>query len=276
MAVRPRFRLVALLAGAVMVAAVLSHGALASLSQGYNSSATVAAGSLVSLDTKAGSVVVADLTNVDRLFGVVVPPNSASLSLGGSGNQVQVVTTGSATVLVSTEGGKIAVGDMIAVSSIGGVGEKAPAGKHRIIGTAQADFDGSGSGTAKQTIKDSAGATHEVTIGQIPVVIAVADYTTNAGGQDYQLPAWLQNFSNQLAGGKAVAPIRIIIAGLILLVTLVTVTVLLYAAVRNSIISIGRNPLSRGAVFRGLFVVIGIVLALLAAAGGAMYLVITR
>ncbi|MBW4061711.1 hypothetical protein HJC99_04040 [Candidatus Saccharibacteria bacterium] len=275
MVIRPSWRQFAQGMGALALALVLPGVAMASLSQGYNSAGAIATGSLVALDQKAGTVVAADTTTADQLFGVAVAPGSVSLSLGNTGNQVQVVTTGSANVLVSTEGGKIAVGDVITVSSISGVGQKSPSGKHRIIGTAQADFDGTGADSTKATIKDSSGASKEVSIGQIPVVIAVADYTTNAGGQDYQLPSWLQNFSNQVAG-KTVAPIRIVVAGLILLVTLVSVTVLLYAAVRNSIISIGRNPLSRSSVLRGLLVVITIVLGLLAVATGAMYLVIAR
>ena len=273
-----RFRarhFIGLTAGVVM-AGILPGIAMASLSQGYTASGTIASGSLVSLDQTAGTVITTDATNDDRLFGVTVPAGSTSLSLGSSsGNQVQVVTTGSAEVLVSNEDGKIQVGDAISVSSIAGVGEKAPSGKHRIIGTAQANFDATGADTTSRTIKDGTGASKQVSIGQVPVVIAVADYTTNAGGQDYQLPTWLQNFSNQVAG-KSVAPIRIIVAGIILLVTLVSVTVLLYAAVRNSIISIGRNPLSRTPVLRGLLVVMGIVGALLAVSGGAMYVVITR
>jgi hypothetical protein len=204
-----------------------------------------------------------------------VPADSTSVSIGSGSNQVQVVTSGSADVLVSTENGTINVGDLIAVSSITGVGEKVPGGKHRVIGSAQAKFDGSGSDVAKRTIKDSSGASHDVSIGQIPVVIAVADFSSNSGGQDYQLPTWLQDFSNQLAG-RPVAPIRIIMAAIILLVTLASVTVLLYAAVRNSIISIGRNPLSRASVLRGLLEVVLVVLVIMIVAAGAMYLVIAK
>jgi hypothetical protein len=276
MSFRPSLKHIGTALGAVAFAMMMPAAALANLSQGYTSSGPIATGSLVALDQKAGTVDAADTSNSDRLFGVVVAPGSASLSLGaGTGNQVQVVTTGSANVLVSTEGGKISIGDVIAVSSISGVGEKSPAGKHRIIGTAQTDFDGTSSGVTKRTVKDSAGVSKEISISQIPIVIAVGDYTTNAGGQDYQLPAWLQNFSNQVAG-KPVAPIRIVTAGIILLITLVSVTVLLYAAVRNSIISIGRNPLSRTSVFRGLLIVVGIAMGLLAVASGAIYLVIAR
>jgi len=259
-----------------MALTLMAPAALATLSQSYASTTPIPAGSLVALDEKSpGSVVVATVNNSERLFGVVVTPSAASVSLGGSGNgQVQVGTTGSASALVSTAGGDIHVGDYIAISPIAGVGQKA-VGKVRVLGTAQVDFNAGTTGTTKQTIDVEGGGKKEVTIGQIPVVIAVATYNSNTGAQDYVIPVWLQNISNAVAG-KSVSPIRVIIASMILLVALVSITVLLYAAVRNSIISIGRNPLSRGSVLRGLLEVIGVAAIILIIAAGAMYVVIAR
>jgi hypothetical protein len=248
----------------------------ASLSQGFATSAPIATGSLVALDEKSsGAVVVSDTTNVGRLFGVVVPPSSASISLSGTGNgQVQVVTSGTANVLVTTAGGDIKVGDYITISPIAGVGQKVGDTSTRVVGTAQSDFNGSGDGVTKRTIDDG-NSKREVAIGQIPVVISVSSYTATDGKQPYAIPNWLQQLSNTLAG-KAVSPLRIIIAGLILIVSLISITVLLYSAVRNSIISIGRNPLSRGSVLRGLLEVVAISGGILALTAGAMYLVISR
>lgn len=248
--------------------------ALASLSQGFATTAPIAVGSLVALDAKStGNVVVADINNTQRLFGVAVSPSSADISLGSGGNgQVQVATTGSATIFVATTNGPIHVGDYIAVSPIAGVGQKA-VGKSRVIGTAQVDFDGTGANANRRTI-DSGGGKKEVAIGQIPVVISVTEYNLD-DGQNYSVPPWLQNFSNVLAG-KPVTPVRIIIAAIILIISMISVTVLLYAAVRNSIISIGRNPLSRGSVYKGMFQVLLIALVILGVGIGAMYLVITR
>jgi hypothetical protein len=270
-----RLKLIGLMASLVL-GLVAPLPAWASLSQGYTADDTVTAGSLVALDAKtSGKVEVADLTNMTRLFGVAVPPSSASISLSGTEpNQVQVVTTGTVNVLVTNAGGDIHLGDYITISPIAGVGQKVGESSTRVIGTAQADFDGSGEGTTKRSINTGSG-TKEVSIGQIPVVVAVSAYTATEGKQPYAVPNWLQTLSNTLAG-KAVSPIRIIIAGLILFVSLLCISVLLYAAVRNSIISIGRNPLSRGSVLRGLLEVMLIVSAILALTGVAMYLVIVR
>lgn len=263
---------------AVAALALLSAApALASLSQGYATASAIATGSLVSLDTKSsGSVVTADLNNAARLFGVVVAPSSASISLSGSGSgQVQVATSGSAPVLVSTTGGDIHVGDYICISQIAGVGQKASASSTRVIGTAQADFSATTGGSTKTTIDDGAGKKKEVSVGQIPVGISVSSYTATDGKQSYVVPDWLQNLSNT-AAGKAVSPVRIIIAGLILVVVVISISVLLYSAVRNSIISIGRNPLSKGSVLKGMVTVGIISLVMLAVTAVAIYLVITK
>jgi hypothetical protein len=264
------------LAVAAVVSLLSAAPALASLSQGYAASESITTGSLVSLDPKSsGSVVTSDLNNVGRLFGVVVAPSSASISLSGSGSgQVQVTTTGTALVLVSTAGGTIHVGDYISVSSIAGVGQKVGDSSTRVVGTAQADFDGTGDGVTKRTV-DLGGTQKQISIGQIPLVISVSSYTATDGKQSYVVPNWLQSLSNTLAG-KAVSPVRVVIAGLILIVAVISVSVLLYSAVRNSIISIGRNPLSRGGVMKGMGVIGLIAVAILAVTSVAMYLVISR
>lgn len=264
---------VALAAGVVLFVGV---PAFASLSQGFATTAPIATGSLVALDSKSsGAVTVADLNNVGRLFGIVVPPSSASISLSGSGSgQVQVVTTGNAQALVTTAGGDIHVGDYITVSQVAGVGQKVGTASTRVIGTAAADFNGTGSGVTKRTIDDGSGK-KEVAIGEIPVVIAISSYTATDGKQPYVIPNWLQNLSNTLAG-KAVSPVRIIIAGLILMVAIISISVLLYSGVRNSIISIGRNPLSKGGVLQGMLAIGGVAVAILVVTAFAMYLVVSR
>ncbi|GAC1369232.1 MAG: hypothetical protein NVSMB39_0810 [Candidatus Saccharimonadales bacterium] len=270
------FRLSGLL-GAAALALLVAAPALASLSQGYATSSSIATGSLVSLDPKSsGSVVAADLNNAARLFGVVVAPSSASISLSGTGSgQVQVATSGSAPTLVSTAGGDIHVGDYICISPITGVGQKASASATRVIGTAQADFTSATGGSTKTNITDTAGKKTVVTVGEIPVGISVSSYTATDGKQNYVVPDWLQNLSNT-AAGRSVSPVRIIIAGLLLIVVVISISVLLYSAVRNSIISIGRNPLSKSSVIKSMVTVGIISLVVLAVTAVAIYLVITK
>lgn len=263
-----------LLAAAVFVLSAAAP-ALASLSQGYAAKTPIANGSLVSLDEKSsGTVVATDLNNVPRLFGVVVAPSSASISLSGGSGQVQVATSGTAPVLVTTAAGDIHVGDYISISQITGVGQKATGTSIRVVGTAQSDFTSTTAGGTKTTI-EIGGQKKEVLIGQVPVGISVSSYTATDGKQSYVVPDWLQNLSNT-AAGKAVSPVRIIIAGLILIVVVISCSVLLYSAVRNSIISVGRNPLARSGVVKTMVVVGLIAVLMLAVTAVAIYLVITK
>lgn len=234
---------------------VLALPALASLSQGYPASAKLVPGTLVELSGDgSGKVAAVDQTTAARLFGVVVAPSASSLSLSADSGQVQVVTSGRADVFVTMAGGAIKLGDSIAVSQISGVGMKATASA-RVIGVAQADF----------TSQSPRG------LGEIPVEIQVANYTppTSGGGAIVAV----QNLANSLAG-KPVASTRLLAALVILLIGVVSSTVLLYAAVRNSIVAIGRNPLARTAIFKGLAQILSVIIAILAVSGFAIFLVI--
>ncbi len=245
--------------------------ALATISQLYSTTDQITTGNLIALDDKSSRQVgVADIKNSDRLFGVAVPLSITSDFIAPVDGQVLVATSGSADVIVSDLGGTIKVGDLIAVSQIPGVGQKAT-GKVRIIGTAQENFDEHSSGVVKRVVVDANG-THNIAIGRISVIIAVGTFSKNDITQ--VVPGWVQSTSNALAG-KSVAPIRVIIAAVILAISLISISILLYATVRSSIISIGRNPLSRGSVLRSLTQVIIVTLVILAVALGAMYLVLT-
>jgi len=234
---------------------ILSLPALAALSQGYSADTKLAPGTLVALaGDGSGKVAAVDQTTAERLFGVVVAPSASSLSLTADSGQVQVVTSGRAEVFVTMAGGAIKTGDMIAVSQISGVGMKAAA-SGRVIGIAQADF----------TSQSPRG------LGEIPVEVQVTNFTPPTSGNGAVVA--VQNLANSLAG-RPVASTRLLAALVILLIGVVSSTVLLYAAVRNSIVAIGRNPLARTAIFKGLVQILAVILAILAVSGFAIYLVI--
>lgn len=207
----------------------------------------VVEGSLMSLQQgRPGQVELASTDNVNSLVGVA--GNDPLIQLGsGNGNSVQVITSGVTVALVSDMSGDIKTGDKITASPILGVGAKV-AGSAMIIGTAQADL--SSVTTTQHSITDIDGASHTVRVGLIPVQVDVS-FHSEAGGQTF-IPAFLQEFADS-AAGKQVSPVRVLIAILVLILAFVSVAVLLYAAVRSSIISIGRNPLSEGLVRKGLF-----------------------
>jgi hypothetical protein len=217
--------------------------------------------------------VIADLKNQDKLFGIVVTSSSSLISISGGTGEVQVATSGLAAALVSTEGGNIKRGDHLGVSTIAGVAKKVTSGS-RTIGTASDDFDGSASGVDKRKLDTGAGI-KEVSVGQIPVDIGVGNYQPNGLDTGSVVPTWLQTVSNTVAG-KVVSPIRAVVATTILIAAIISVSVLLYGAVRTSIISIGRNPLAKTSVFKGLAQVIVIVGVILGTAAILSYMVVSR
>lgn len=245
--------------------------AWATLSQGFGAAQTFPAGSLVVLNSGSGKVELANLNNSDQLFGVVVP--WALSSNAPPAGQVQVATTGVADALVTNAAGAIHVGDYLTASPIAGVAELAGTQNVRVIGTAQADFNGKEAGVVQQALS-SGGQRRQVAIGQIPVSINTANYAPNAGGRAaYAVPNWLQSTANATAG-KAVSPLKVLVAVLVLILALLCITVLLYSSIRNSLISIGRNPLSKNSILRGLAQVVGIAVAILIASAAAVYVIL--
>ncbi len=253
-------------------AALFSTAAFAALiSQGYAVTSPIPVGALVSLSpTNAGTAINGDSTNQKNLFGVVV--TSSLLAISGSSGEVQVATSGLAPVLVSTEGGTIKRGDHLGVSTLAGVAKKATTSS-RSIGVADADFDGSSQ--AEKRKLDTASGPHDISIGQIPVNINVNTYQPGGLYSNSIVPAWLQSVSNNVAH-KEVAPLRSLIALVIIIAAIISVSVLLYGAVRTSILSIGRNPLAKSAVFKGLAQIMGIVIIIMGAAVVLSYLVVSK
>lgn len=243
------------------------------ISQGYQASEQLAVGSIVSLNNTSSSVVTsANLENAGNLLGVVVASDNSLLSISnGEKNQVQVVTTGVVQVLVSNYNGDIQVGDPVTASPLSGIGMKATSNV-KIVGVAQAKLSDS-AGKSNQTVTDKTGKKVQVQLGVIPVQVSVAYYFKEP--DKTLIPASLQNLANAIAG-KKISPLPIIVSLVIFFVAVVSIMVLIYSAIRSSIISVGRNPLSQSAVYRSLLQVSALVLTILGAAVAVIYLILTK
>lgn len=241
----------------------------AAIAQGFKTNEkNVVGGALMSLQSsESGTVELANTDRADHLVGVV--GNNSLIEFSDKDNTIQVVTSGITDALVSDLGGEIKTGDRIATSPIDGIGMKADQGT-MVVGTAQSDF--SAAKTSVHYITDADGKVHTVHIGLIPAQINVTYFAATEG--EAVLPIFLQDFANAVAG-KRVAAVRVLIALIVMLVAFVSVGILLYASVKSSIISIGRNPLSEVSVRKSLLqiglTVIGILLFTLI----TIYLVLT-
>lgn len=262
-----------LLAISVFALAIMPLGvfALTTITEGFSFiGEKPVAGSVVSLQKDTTDTVVASTSEtVDNLFGVVVHGDSSLLSVGnGTDTQVQVTTSGTVPVLVSDINGDVKAGDHITASPIAGVGMKATANV-RIIGVAQGDLKE----TTKQTVKNKDGTEQKVLVGQVPLLVGVAYFFQTP--EKTLVPAAIQNVANALAG-REVSTLPILISAGIFLVTLIVVVSIIYSMIRNSIISVGRNPMSQSAVYRDLVQMSALVLGILAASVTSIYFVLSR
>ncbi|HVS58332.1 MAG TPA: hypothetical protein VHD60_01185 [Candidatus Saccharimonadales bacterium] len=256
----------------VMFAIPTAVHAVTTLSQGYFASSTISVGSIVSLDKNSTDhVSAATLTNVDGIMGVVINSENSLLSVSNGQNaQVQVATSGVVQVLVSDINGGIAEGDQITASPINGVGMKAT-DSVKVVGIAQDSLNTTNGG--KQTYTDKSGQKHSVTIGDVPVLVNAAYYYKRPAKT--LIPEAIQNIANALAG-KPVNPLPILISMGIFLVTLIVVSSIVYSMIKNSIISVGRNPLSQSAVYRDLIQMSALVVGIIAIAVVSIYMILTR
>jgi len=160
------------------------------------------------------------------------------------------------------------VGDMIAVSPFSGVGMKAQS-EERVVGLAQSALNSSTPGSSEQTIKNRAGQNTDVRVGYVELSIVIG---ANTAGSASQLNS-LQKVVNQITG-HVVSTLRIVISLGIIVVTMLAFISLVYSAIYGSIISIGRNPLAKHAVFRSLRGVALMVLIIGVVASTTIYLLL--
>lgn len=245
--------------------------ALTTLTEGYTfKDKRPVEGSLVSLEKDtADTVIAASTDSVDNLFGVVVHGDSSLLSVSSdTDTQVQVATSGTVPILVSDINGPIRRGDHITASPLAGVGMKATANV-RIIGISQGELKS----TEKQTVTSKDGSKKDIVIGQVPALINVSYFFQEP--EKTIIPASIQNVANALAG-REVSTLPILISAGIFILTLIVVVSILYSMIRNSIISVGRNPMSQSAIYRDLVQMSALVLGILAASVTSIYFVLTR
>ena len=262
-----------LVGGALIPLGLTPAGASsANISHSYSTTASITAGSLVSLDPLHSNFVLpANISNGQQLLGVAVDINDSLLAVDASTNAgvVQVATSGTANTLVSTVNGAITVGDQISVSPFNGLGMKAGPGSH-VIGLAQTGFDSKSSSTTTEAVTDKDGKNSQVLVGYVKLGIAIG--TASTQGSDNQLNE-LQKVAKALTGHN-VSTARAFMSMIIAVVAAAALITLIYASIYGGIISIGRNPLAKYAVFRSLATVLGMIAITGLIAGTAIFLLL--
>ena len=245
---------------------------------GYAATAPLDNGTIVQMTGKdSNQVKVATQKELQNMFGVSVDRNQLTLTLssGGLQNETFVAVSGTYNTLVSTQNGSIAIGDYVTLSSIDGVAMKAGTldDQGTVFGRAQKPFDGKSLTLGSSTLKDSTGKDSKtVQLGSIPVTIDIRR-NPNDKSTKSDLPEFLQRLGKAIAE-KEVSPIRIYLSLIITGMSLVAAIAVIYSGVRNSIVSIGRNPMSKKSIFRALLEIILTSLLILIVGLFAVYLLL--
>ena len=244
--------------------------------QGYAADSPIDNGTIVELTGKdSNRVKVATQANLENMFGVTVDRNLLSVTLtnGNIENELFVAVSGTYNVLVSTQAGTIKSGDYVTLSSVNGIAMKAGTEESAVFGRANAGFDGKGVTLGTTTLKDTKGKDNQtVKFGLIPVTIDIRS-NPNDESTKANIIEQLQRAGKQIAE-KEVSPIRIYLSIAITVICIIASIVILYAGVRNGVISIGRNPMSKKSIFRALLEIVLTVFLILIIGLFAVYLLL--
>jgi hypothetical protein len=225
--------------------------------QGYAADSALQIGTIVQLEGgSTAKVGAATSKNMNQMYGVVVDPHQLSLTLSSDkvGNESYVATSGTYDVLVSSQGGAINTGDYVTLSAIDGVAMKAGTDEPTVFGRAAAGFSGK-TGVGSVALKDVTGQqTQTVTLGVIPVAIDI-QRNPNKKSTKADVPPVLQRIGQAIAE-KPVSAVRIYLSVAVTTLCIIIAIVVLSSGIRSSIIAIGRNPLSKKSIFRGLLEII--------------------
>ena len=242
--------------------------------QGYSTTETLLRGSVVGLTPgQENQVRPVNSDNNGDLLGVVVRSNDSAVTLTEDTTGVFVATTGRFEVLVSDIRGNISAGDNITTSPLAGIAQRTGTTERLQLGKMLEDVDFSDTSKilSQTQVTNDNGETITVNIARGLAEIFVGPNPDLAS--EASAPEFLVKFSETIAG-KPVSAIRIY-AGLIIIIIAGAISgSLLYSSVKTSIISIGRNPLSKNSVLTGLAQVVVISVIIFISGWVAVYLLL--
>lgn len=214
-------------------------------------------------ETFNGAIICSDTTNIyslcsreydSNIFGVVTTNPSVSFDSGVKGS-ILVGSSGNASVMVTSANGAIKRGDYITTSKIAGVGQLAKKSGY-VLGTALEDFSNNDP-TAKGTIL--------VNLSPRPAVL-----TAGAGNNLIQLMT--EGFSG--AFESPLAALRYIVAGILVIVSVVFGLLHFGKIAKSGVEALGRNPLAAKTIQFGIVLNVLIAIVIMGVGVGIGYVVL--
>jgi hypothetical protein len=123
---------------------------------------------------------------------------------------------------------------------------------YRVVGVAETPFNAHSPSAAQENVTDITGKSHNINVGYVVMTVDIGSGAgTGAGGNQ---PNLLQKLVKDITG-HTISTARIVISLIVSIVALLTLVTMIYASIHGSIISMGRNPLAKSAIYKSLSVV---------------------
>lgn len=234
----------------------------------YKSDRDIPPGTIVSLvEDDETKVEPSNFDNRSRMFGVTVLNSEGAFIVDPAEDEVLVSSVGPIEVFVTDVNGQISIGDPLTISPVEGIAMFSSKDEP-IVGTALETFNDQSPTLGTKEVTTTDGETLVANFGKIRVQIRPDSRNSSI------VPPFLESLGEAIAG-KPVSSVRLFTGLAIMSVTLASSGALLYGTVKTAIASIGRNPLSKSSVYRGLIQVFAIVLLVFIAGTVGAYLVLT-
>lgn len=204
---------------------------------------------------------------VDRAIGVTTNVEDNLVTLASGEQSVYVQTTGTANVFVTDVNGVVAEGDQLTISPLKGVlmrGNDADP----VVARALEDFPSDPAKLEPVSLDND-----QITAGMASMSVSL-DSALVANQPLQPSPSALQRLGRSIVG-RDVGELQVIVALIIFFIVLVSEGSIIYGAVSSGIISIGRNPLAKGAIKHELIRIFALALIVLLIGLGAIYLILT-
>lgn len=193
----------------------------------------------------------ANQSNSDLAVGVVTDVDASDLSFAnGQQGELLVANTGQVQAYVSDVNGVPKAGDLLVPSPLDGILMKAGEGNSGIMGALASDFPSDKATEYK--LKD--GKTAKIAIATINMDVR----PVNKPGFTNDL---LKLISNLV--GRDVTLVQVFAAAAILVLTLVVVGGMVYGAIANYLMSVGRNPLAKHILRKGFLQVMALIVVVM-------------
>lgn len=247
----PRILAAATLVLLVMLSLSVSLAAQGAFIQGYGSDQPLQRGMIIQIKKEDSSKVEpVSMETMDQMHGVIVDANDAHATLSAEGEKVFVATGGRYDVLVNSQNGDIETGDYLTISSVNGIGMKAGTEEPMVVGRALSSFNGRENVVSTVTAQNSLGEDQTLNIGRVSADIVVAR-NPNLKATEPNLPDFLRKATEAIAG-KPISAARAYVSVVIFVLSTIIAGILMYGGIRSAITSIGRNPLSKKSIVKGM------------------------